>query len=376
MSIQEKIAIRKLKNRLTDCFYAGDLYLKYKNGKVEKHIYPKIHNVDVTSQRLRYVFTIPNGLDPKEVAKKQYVFKQFYGKAVEIDTDDIKSYTLTVYDRQLTQSFSWIYDNIYPALDGKSLPIYCGKDLNNQHVIYDMSDSPHLLIAGETGSGKSTQVRSILTTLIHTLPPDRLELHLADMKRAEFHLFKNVQHVRSLSTKTHEIRHVLSQLMAEVENRESLLDKHEAHHVDDLPDPLPYILICIDEVALLRKEQSIMDDIEDISALGRALGIFLILSMQRPDSKVLDGKLKVNLTVRMGFRTADVINSRIIDTRGSEKIELKDRGRMIMKLERLQEVQAPFLNGEKAKKILDQYRVEKESEPQEPPKEKKIFGLL
>ncbi|MBN6890032.1 cell division protein FtsK, partial [Cytobacillus horneckiae] len=97
--------------------------------------------------------------------------------------------------------------------------------------------------------------------------------------------------------------------------------------------------------------------IEEISAIGRALGVFLILSMQRPDSKILDGKLKNNLTVRMGFKCADLINSRIIGTPGSEK--LKNEGRMLLKLPKfstLQEIQAPYLSLEVAKKSLEGYK--------------------
>jgi S-DNA-T family DNA segregation ATPase FtsK/SpoIIIE len=96
-----------------------------------------------------------------------------------------------------------------------------------------------------------------------------------------------------------------------------------------------------------------MELVEEVSAIGRCLGVFLILSMQRPDSKVLDGKLKNNLTVRMGFRCADLINSRIIGTPGSEK--LKNQGRMVIKLpgfSELKEVQASFLYLDKAKDIL------------------------
>jgi len=95
-------------------------------------------------------------------------------------------------------------------------------------------------------------------------------------------------------------------------------------------------------VVLLKKETDVMDILEEISSIGRSLGVFLILSMQRPDSKLLDGKLKVNLTVRMGFKTADKTNSRIIGTPGSEK--LNTPGRMVLKINSdLQEVQSPEL---------------------------------
>jgi S-DNA-T family DNA segregation ATPase FtsK/SpoIIIE len=132
-----------------------------------------------------------------------------------------------------------------------------------------------------------------------------------------------------------------------------------------------------------------MELVEEISAIGRALGVFLILSMQRPDRKVLDGKLKNNLTVRMGFKCADLINSRIIGTPGSEK--LKGKGRMLITLpifSELKEIQAPFLTLDKAKEILKTYKTAKPNDrfksPKMPPddvidlkeNENGVFGVL
>jgi S-DNA-T family DNA segregation ATPase FtsK/SpoIIIE len=232
-------------------------------------------------------------------------------------------------------------------------------DVNNRHVVYDMRTNPGLLIAGETGSGKSTQVRSVLSTLILTLPPSKLHMYLADLKRSEFHLFRRVEHVKKVCTRTSELEAVLSKLWKEAERRGDLLDKYEVTHVDDLPQDkrVPYIVLGIDEVALLKKEKKMMELVEDLSAIGRALGMFLILSMQRPDAKVLDGKLKINLTVRMGFRCADLINSRIVGTPGSEKIEEAQGGRYFLKLGKLTEVQAPFLKLEPAKKLLKPFKI-------------------
>lgn len=98
-----------------------------------------------------------------------------------------------------------------------------------------------------------------------------------------------------------------------------------------------------------------MDVLEEISSIGRSLGVFLILSMQRPDSNLLDGKLKVNLTVRMGFKTADAINSKIIGTPGAEKLETP--GRMILRINSdYQQIQAPWLAADKARKLLSPYK--------------------
>jgi hypothetical protein len=149
---------------------------------------------------------------------------------------------------------------------------------------------------------------------------------------------------------------MLNYLQNETRKRGDLLDAHELSHITDLENPPPHIILCIDEVALLRKEKAIMAIVEEISAISRALGIFLILSMQRPDAKLLEGALKNNLTVRMGFKCADLINSQIIGTPDSEK--LKVNGRMLLKLQGqgdVKEIQAPYLSLERAKEILHRY---------------------
>jgi DNA segregation ATPase FtsK/SpoIIIE, S-DNA-T family len=236
-------------------------------------------------------------------------------------------------------------------------------DLNGSIIAYDMVKYPHLLIAGETGSGKSTQLRSILPTLIQSLPPEQLQLFLCDLKRSEFHIFRYVEHVQGLFVSPDEIMPMLMYLEKVMKERGDLLDHHEVAHIDDLKEQLPYIVLCIDEVALLKKEKKLMGIVEDISAIGRALGVFLILSLQRPDRDVLDGKLKNNLTVRMGFRCADLINSRIIGTPGSEK--LKVDGRMLLKTPKhdLTEIQAPYVTIEGAKTILEGHRYPKRKKP-------------
>lgn len=382
--LKEYLLKQKLRSKLLQAFKSGQIYNTYKKDNTTRYIMPKIQAVDVKKERMYYVFSIPLGFDPKEVLKKEWLFKQQFGDNIKLEQKN-KVFTLTVYADSLPKELTYNYEAINK--EEMSLPIVCGVDQKGKMIVYDMVKHPHLLIAGETGSGKSTQIRAILTTLIKYCDPSMLRLHLGDMKRSEFHLFRNVDHVDGVYTKVHELENMLVKLKKELEDRGDLLDKYEVTHIDDCneltDEKKPYLLICIDEVALLKKENKIMEVVEDISAIGRALGVFLILSMQRPDAKVLDGKLKNNLTVRMGFKASNAINARIVDTPGSEKIGLDQSGRMILKLYDLEEIQAPYLTDTKAKKLLQPYKVEKPKEVvEESPNEeedvreelKKLFG--
>src|SRR4051794_3061604 len=290
MSLWAKLQIRK---KLIKVFKSASLYL----GDIERPIFPRIQLVNIKERSTVITFTIPNGLDPKLLKKNYYVFLQYFGENIELK-GEIKTFKLTVHAAALPSVLHYDYEEYSPLFKGLNIPILAGLDMNGYMITYDMVENPHLLIAGETGSGKSTQLRSILTTLIKSLPSERLELYLCDLKRSEFHLFKNVEHVRGLANSAREMIPILQYLQIEMKNRGNLLDQNEVSHVDNLQKPPPYIVLCIDEVALLQDEKKLMQLVEEISAIGRALGVFLILSMQRPDNKVLDGKLKNNLTVR------------------------------------------------------------------------------
>ncbi|HER2169467.1 TPA: DNA translocase FtsK, partial [Streptococcus pyogenes] len=264
---------------------------------------------------------------------------------------------LTVFTAPIPNLIRYDAERFKEQAKNAKLPIVCGVDMNGLNVVYDMVDHPHLLIAGETGSGKSTQLRSILSSLIQYKSPDRLKLFLCDLKRSEFPIFRGINHVEGVFVQPAEMVPMLNYLREETIRRGDLLDAHVLAHIDDLPDPPPYIVLCIDEFALLKKEKKIWNLVEEISSIGRALGIFLILSVLRPDRNVLEGALKNNLTVRMGFKCADLINARIIGTPGSEK--LKENGRMLLKLQGqdgLKEIQAPYLDLDEAKIILESHK--------------------
>ena len=367
--------------RLVKAFRLADLAIKHTtiNGEVIRK-FPTIHSVKFFDERTEFVFTVPNGLDPKNVRKQSYVFRQVFGRSTEL-RGDLKRFVLNVYQRSIPREVTYDYDAITSAIEGLALPIIAGKDVRGKYVAYDMAHYPHLLIAGETGAGKSTQLRAILTTLIRAKNPDDLRLVLADMKRSEFHLFRNIAHVDSISTDVDSLQSALKGVAKELTDRGDMLDRHEVTHIHELPGGVrrPDIIVCIDEVALLKREKDVMSIIEDVSAIGRALGVYLILSMQRPDADVLDGKLKNNLTVRMAFRHSSAINSRItIDESGAEYIPIDRRGRMLLKVERLREIQAPFLDVDKARKLLDQFRTK--SKPKEimpaPAEHLPLFGQL
>lgn len=376
---------KQLKSRLNKAFYNAGLYIKYRSGDREIPIYPKIHSAIETDDKIEFVFTLLSGMDPKEVTRKEYVFKQHFGKNIELDGDH-KTFTITVYRTTFPRELAYNYSKILPVIEGLTLPIFCGMNRHGQYVAYDAISEPHLLIAGESGSGKSTQLRSILTTLIQYYDDSRLHIYLADLKMSEFHVFKRCRQVKSVCTTAEQLERMLTRIQSEMKHRSKLLNEKEVAHINDLPESErpPYILVCIDELVIVKDSKDVMNVLVRLVAIGRALGVIAILSMQRPSHDILDTKIRTNLTVRMGFRTDSVTNARIIGTPGSEKISIEQRGRFLLKREDLIELQAPFLPLEKAKKILEGYKssewkdaLESRCEPSsEPLTEDDILGGL
>ena len=165
----------QLKRKLTKAFRAGGLHLTYKNGTNTQYIMPKIHAVDVLDAGVRYVFTVPLGLNPADIEAKRWLFEAQFGTNIELDRDN-KTFKLSVYYADIPAELLYEYNEIASALQPHRLPIICGKGRTGGYVAYDMTEHPHLLIAGTTGSGKSTQLRAVLTTLIKACEPLALEL--------------------------------------------------------------------------------------------------------------------------------------------------------------------------------------------------------
>lgn len=284
-----------------------------------------------------------------------------FGPGAELEAIDPRTFSMSVYTSSV-QPFDYNAEEIDAALKGK-LPVYVGMGRQG-HVVYDMVENPHLLIAGETGSGKSASLRSILTTLVRNVP--NFDLYCADLKRSEFHLFKGV--AIKVVYETHEVLALTTMLRIEMKRRGDILEAAGVEHVDNLPETqrMNYIVLAIDEFALLKKEKDIMQGVEEISTIGRSLGVYLMLSMQRPDKDVLDGKLKQNLTVRMALKHADAVNSRItIDSGEAANIKSSESGRMILKLNGLRYVQSPHLTLDAAKELLAPFKTpwEKKEKP-------------
>lgn len=337
---------------------------------------PKIYHVSNT----KIVFAVPHGTDPASLHDKSYVFRQVFGRDVELE-GDLKRFDLTIPTRPLPDKLAYNLDDWRTRVADKALPAIIGVDTIGRQIAVDLAERPHMLVSGETGSGKSSLLRALITTLILSKKPEHVRLLLGDLKRSEFGLFRNLPHVNNVCVDAPSLERELAEIDRELERRGDLLDNAQATHISELDTPLPYNVVCIDEVFMLKREKRIMAIIERISAVGRSLGVILILSMQRPDAKTLDGALKNNLTVRISGRQSNRTNANVAGLPGAEFIKQSERGRMLIEIEGdYRRIQAPWLDDKDARILLDPLRLKRHTDDNKTEEtrieETPLFGLL
>lgn len=340
MNLFQRLAARK---KLVDTFRLFTTYT------------PNIHSVT----RNRYVFTIPNGMNPNTLTEHVYVFQQMYGANVEL-AGDHKRFTLTLNKNRLPAKVRYDYAELAETIEQDRLifPIVSGAGMDGKVRLYDATNNPNLLIFGEPGSGKSSMLHAILCTLMQRFSPAELELYLGDFKMSELNIYEGAQHVKSISYLPSELAPALAHIQRQMTARGELLKEHRVRHINKLPAAKkpPYIMLCIDEFVMIR-DDDIMADLLQIASLGRAYGIYLTLSMQRPSHKILSTDVRGVLSVRMGFKTVDARNAAMGETPGSELISRDQPGTFLLNIGELAELKAPYLDESKVEKILAPYQV-------------------
>lgn len=218
----------------------------------------------------------------------------------------------------------------------KKLLVPLGMDVSGQPKVVDITKMPHVLIAGQTGSGKSVLLNSWIASFLFRTTPSEVRLILVDPKRVEFNQYGGVPHLLTpVIVEPKEVVKALSWATREMDSRYKRFAQASARNIEQYNEisgfqALPYIVIIIDELAdiILVNPAEVEDNICRLAQMARATGIHLIIATQHPSVDVLTGLIKANFPARISFAVSSMTDSRVIlDTPGAEK--LLGRGDML-----------------------------------------------
>lgn len=294
-------------------------------------------------------FSIPTALSIEDFEKNHRAIEAFLKHRVKIDYDNGKNAVVQVYENELKKMYS------YKDIETKPYIIPLGYGFGEKLITLDIRKAVHILIAGETGGGKSSVLRLLLTYLVTRTPS---VIHLIDLKGGvEGRLFQ--PYIKTFAKDLSAAEKLIYEIKTEVERRYDLLFKTNVVDVDEYnrkhkQNQLSREFLVIDEFSVLGNDKDTKDlikVIEDLGALARASGIHLILCTQRPDSKILSPRIKANCPTVIGLKTRDNVNSRVVGVEGLEK--LRGNGHSILQFEgKDTELQFMFINADTTRKIL------------------------
>ena len=264
-------------------------------------------------------------------------------------------------------SFKEVLSNMPEVNEKTILAVGLGKDIMGKVKWCEINATPHLLVAGSTGSGKSVCINCIIASILMRTKPDQVKLVLVDPKKVEFSMYNGVPHLLSpVVTDAKKASIALKNIVGEMERRYELLEHTKNKNITSYNkfcethteyQKLPYIVVIIDELAdlMLVAAKEVEDSIMRITQMARAAGIHLIVATQRPSTDIITGVVKANIPSRISFAVSSQIDSRtILDMGGAEKLLGKGDMLFLPMGESIpMRVQGAFVSEEELQKLVD-----------------------
>tara|TARA_B100001559_G_scaffold270116_1_gene237980 strand:- start:1663 stop:3750 length:2088 start_codon:yes stop_codon:yes gene_type:complete len=248
------------------------------------------------------------------------------------------------------------------------LPIALGKSISGIPIVGDLTNMPHLLIAGTTGSGKSVCINTIIVSLLYKLDPDLCKFILIDPKMLELSTYEGIPHLLTpVITDAKKATAALSWTVKEMNSRYKLMSKVGVRNIDGYNAKhklkMPYIVVVVDEMSdlMLVAGKEIENYIQKLSQMARAAGIHIIMATQRPSVDVITGTIKANFPTRISFQVSSKIDSRtILGEQGAEQLLGKGDMLFMSSANRIIRIHGPYVSEQEIEKIANSLRAQGE----------------
>ena len=337
---------------------------------IEVHVGPAVTQFEMSIDRgtkLNKVLSISKEIALALAAKEVRIEAPIPGKntiGVEIPNQNILAVSMREIMEEMEKN---------RKLDDCKLAAPLGRDIMGKVKYVDIAKTPHMLVAGATGSGKSVCINNIIMSIIMRTTPDEVKMVLVDPKKVEFSVYDGIPHLlMPVVTDPKKANVALQKIVVEMDERYDIfknsgtkniisyneeIEKELKKNPDCGKQKMPYILVIIDELAdlMLVAAKEVEESIMRITQLARAAGIHLIVATQRPSTNVVTGVIKANIPTRVSFAVSSSIDSRtILDMTGAEK--LLGRGDMLYKPQDENtptRVQGSFVSDGEIKRVVD-----------------------
>ena len=366
VEVNSKEVIANNIKALEQVFLDFDMHVKV----IEVHAGPAVTQYEMEiskGTRVNKVLSISREIALALAAKEVRIEAPIPGKntvGVEIPNQNI----IPVSMREIMEAM-----RLEKKLENSPLAAPLGRDIMGNVKYVEINKTPHMLVAGATGSGKSVCINNIILSVLMRTTPDEVKMVLVDPKKVEFNVYEGIPHLLTpVVTDPKKASGVLQRIVIEMDERYETFKNSGTKKIDDYnkyvenelkknPDcglrHMPYILVIIDELAdlMLVAAKEVEESIMRITQLARAAGIHLIVATQRPSTDVITGVVKSNIPTRISFAVSSSIDSRtILDMTGAEK--LLGKGDMLYKPmddNNPTRIQGSFVGDDEIKRVVD-----------------------
>lgn len=314
-----------------------------KDGKL-----PKLLSKNIKNYGYDLVFSIPAGICSEDFKKKQQEIEQFLNNEVQIFYEN-KQVILKVHTGRLNDIYPYEFKKL------KGLTLLVGMSRNGLITLTLNDESPHLLIAGMTGSGKSMLLRAMIVNLILS-GHKNIKIHLSDLKNGvEFGIYEMSSSITTFTRDIEDTLKLLQSLDTEMMNRFNLFRESGVVNIDEYNqnhEPLPKHILFIDEFAnIVEEDRDCLYYLKRLLRMARACGVHIIICTQRPDAQTVPGSIKNNVAAVIALKCNEPINSRII-LNNDKAYYLTGNGHGILHTKEDIEFRGFYLQTERAKTLI------------------------